>query len=702
MVIERKQSNFASVKTTIALVGNPNTGKSSLFTRITGVRTAVGNLAGITVEACLAKGVVEGAVEWTFMDLPGIYNLHAQTDDGRVTENALLNPNWENKPDVVWLIADRATLQGQLFLALQIRELEIPTLLLLNRMDFEPEDPLLCETLEAGLGLPVREIHALNDDPKKWAKDFEPLHHLPPSCSVLRDVPPSIKKSLAILNASMPYGTLGYLCHLARMNNAPNWLNTQEKAAWEEAREASTQSPAGLQLEEAGGRMKIVRDLLKQAGKPVKEREILQRNALKNQQKIDAVLTHPIWGNLISAALFFGMFQAIYSWATYPMDLIDGAFTSAISFLEKVMPSAWYTSLLLDGILSGIAGILVFVPQIAILFGFTAFLEHSGYMARLGYLSDRFFRRLGLTGRSSISLVGGLACAVPAIMAARTISDRRARLLTILVTPMMTCSARLPVYAFLIAFAVPDEKILGWFNLQGLFLYALYVIGALSALVLAFIIHRALPTPDSRTEAAEEWPPYRLPSLKPVLGQSMRQAGIFVKAAGSVILVISIILWSLGFMGPGTLEEREALDSSTRLEQSWLGSMGDFIEPAVRPLGYDGRMGIAIISSFAAREVFVGTMHTLYPTPEGSDGDGSIRALKERLANEVVPGTNRPLLNTASAASLIVFYMFAMQCVSTIVIVRRELNSWPWALAQALGYTFFAYIAALATYQILI
>lgn len=695
----RKRSNFVAVKTTIALVGNPNTGKSSLFSRITGVRTAVGNLAGVTVEACIAPGAVEGAKNWTFIDLPGIYNLHAQTDDGRVTENALLNPDWENKPDVVWLIADRATLQGQLFLALQIRELEIPTLLLLNRMDFEAEDPLLCEILEAGLGLPVREIHALNEDPRKWAKDFASLLHLPPSCSVLRDVPKSIKKSLDILNASMPNGTLGYLCHLARMNKAPDWLTPSEKTAWKEAREASTSSPAGLQLEEAGGRMKIVRNLLNQAGKPVKEREILQRKALKNQQKIDAVLTHPIWGNLISAALFFSMFQAIYSWATYPMDLIDGAFTSAISYLTEVLPASWYTSLLVDGVLSGLSGIFVFVPQIAILFGFTAFLEHSGYMARLGYLSDRFFRRLGLTGRSSVSLVGGLACAVPAIMAARTISDRRSRLLTILVTPMMTCSARLPVYAFLIAFAVPDEKIFGWFNLQGLFLYGLYVIGALSALALAFIIHRSLPNPDNRAEAAEEWPPYRFPSLKSVLGQSLRQAGIFIRAAGSVILVISIILWSLGFMGPGSLEERAALDPGIRLEQSWLGSMGDFIEPAVRPLGYDGKMGIAVLSSFAAREVFVGTMHTLYPTPEG--GDGSIRALKDRLANEVVPGTNRPLLNTASAASLIVFYMFAMQCVSTIVIVRRELNSWPWALAQAAGYTLFAYLAALAVFQIL-
>ena len=248
---------------------------------------------------------------------------------------------------------------------------------------------------------------------------------------------------------------------------------------------------------------------------------------------------------------------------------------------------------------------------------------------------------------------------------------------------------------------MPEQNVLGMFNLQGLFLFGLYVASSLSALILAFIIHKAMPNPEEKVEAAEEWPPYRMPSLKSVISQSLSQAGIFLKEAGSVILVVSLVLWTLAFIGPGTLKEREALDPGERLEQSWLGSIGEFVEPAFEPLGYDGKMGIAIISSFAAREVFVGTMQTLFPLSEEAESEeAGILALKDRLSSEIHPSTGKPLLNTASAASLIVFYMFAMQCMSTVVIVRKELESWKWALGQAIGYTVFAYLAALITYKI--
>ena len=421
--------------------------------------------------------------------------------------------------------------------------------------------------------------------------------------------------------------------------------------------------------------------------------------------RVDAILTHPVWGHAIVALVFFGIFQAVYAWAAWPMDAVDALFSQGMQWVGERLPDTWWRSLLVDGLFAGIAGIVVFVPQIMILFGLTAILESTGYMARVGFLGDRFLQRLGLTGRSLVPLVSGMACAVPAVLAARSIPGKRERLLTILIPPLMTCSARLPVYAFLIAFIVPDQTVAGLFNLQGLFLFGLYVMSTLAALGLAALLHRSLP---KRNEGGFtlEWPVYRWPVWTAVLREMISKGWTFVHSAGRVILVVSLVIWVLGRFGPtadmaaaraveGTPAEQEA----ALMEASWMGQIGSFIEPVVRPLGYDGRLGIAILTSFAAREVFVGTLSTLYPTP-GSDY-GSITALQARLATEVHPRTGKPLLNVASAASLIVFYLFAMQCMSTVAIVQRELKSWTWALGQAVGFSLFAYLAALVVYQML-
>jgi ferrous iron transport protein B len=398
------------------------------------------------------------------------------------------------------------------------------------------------------------------------------------------------------------------------------------------------------------------------------------------------------------------------------MDAVDRAFGWLYQAGDvAIAGEGWWKGLLLDGLLNGVAGIVVFVPQIMILFGLTSALEATGYMARVGFLGDRLLQRLGLGGRSVVPLVGGMACAVPAIMAARTIQGKRERLITILITPLMTCAARLPVYAFLIGFVVPNERVLGGlFNLQGLFLFGLYLFSSLSALGLAWVLHRGLPN-KTEGQFTIEWPAYRWPKPLEVGREMLSKGWDFVASAGQVILIISLVIWGLGQFGPAEemravhatyadvhTPEAEAERDAALMQASWLGHLGQWVEPAVRPLGYDGRMGIAILSSFAAREVFVGTMSALFPEGQNQTTDeGRIRQLQRRLSQEIHPATGKPLLNVASATSLILFYMYAMQCMSTIVIVRKELNSWPWALSQAIGFTLFAYGLALLVYQLL-
>ena len=676
----------------LALVGNPNTGKSTLFQRLTGKAVSVGNLAGVTVEKVAAPCRVAGAEDWVVWDLPGLYNLHAQSDDGRITEDALVNVHHAERPDFVVMVADAMTLQGQLFLVLQVRELGIPCMLLLNRM--HPSGPNLqdlVETaahLEANLDLPVRVIDALKDDPKAWVASWRSLVDQPKACAAIRPVPATLEHGVRALRKHLPQSTPGLLCHVLRMPEIPLWLPHEARMDLAECRKGMD-SPATLQLEEAGERMLQIRALLPAPADTAPP---------KTAEFLDNLLTHPWWGLVAFGAIFFVMFQAVYSWATVPMDLLDTWMAEGMDAVGQALPDTWWRSLLVDGILGGLSGILIFLPQIMILFGFTSLLEHSGAMARLGYVGERVLRRLGLGGRSTVSLVGGLACAVPAVMAARALPDRRQRLLTVLITPVMTCSARLPVYAFLIAFIVPSGTVWG-FNRQGLFLYGLYLASTLAALGMAWVLHRALPAPTERREVAEEWPAYRMPKPSLVVGNMVRQGAIFVRSAGQVILMLSVVLWGLGFGGSGTLAERQAMSESERLETSWLGALGQTIEPVVTPLGYDGRMGIAVLSSFAAREVFVGTLQTLYPTEDG--GTARVSELKTRLEREVHPRTGRPLLTTASAASLLVFYMFAMQCLSTVAIVRSELKSWPWALGQAVGLTLLAYVLAWATFAAL-
>lgn len=682
----------------LALVGNPNCGKTTLFNQLTGSKGKVGNMPGVTVDSSRAAVRFETGVE--LVDLPGTYSLHANAPDERVTQAVLLDPSHPDHPDAVACVVEAAALRSSLFLVSQILDWGFPTLLLVNETDATRYDQ---NALERGLGIPVIGLNAAQHNAQSM---WSAIKELDAKKAPAAFTQPLHEAATAALRQALPHLAPAQAAHLLRRGEVPSGWGQTAQEALDAARnllgDGKPPSPSALQLDEAGERMAAMRPIA-DAVLGTSDADPEDDRTVRMTTRVDAVLTHPVWGNLILMAVFFGLFQAVYAWSDAPMGWIDLAFSRMSEAVGADLPEAWWSSLLVDGLLAGVGGIVVFVPQIMILFGLTAALESTGYMARVGFLGDRFLQRIGLNGRSIVPLVGGLACAVPSVMAARSIPGRRERLLTILITPLMTCSARLPVYAFLIGFIVPDATVWGVFNQQGLFLFGLYVTSTVAALLLSFILHRTLPR---RTEGGFtlEWPVYRWPALRYVGTHMLTKAWTFVHSAGKVILVVSLALWGLARFGPSDDMEAArqtpvAQRESALLEASYIGHIGRWIEPAVAPLGYDGRMGIAILTSFAAREVFVGTLSTLYPNAEG--GEGNIAALQRAMTSEVNPRTGAPLFTAASAASLIVFYMFALQCMSTVAVVQRELNSWTWALGQAFSFSAIAYGLALLVFQLL-
>ena len=700
-----------------ALVGNPNCGKTSLFNRLTGSREKVANLPGVTVDPHTAplRSTGDGS-EIALVDLPGTYSLHPKAPDEAVTRDALFNAGHPEHPDGLILVLDAANLRRGLYLTLQLLDLAQPMVVVVNETA-----PAIWsrQALEEKLGCKVFPVNALNGKGTQALKTYleKGAVQAPAALSAPDMTGWRSRVDLEALSKQLPGISRGGVELLVTSDDLPPWMGPEARAELVNVRTSTGCGAAELQLGEAAHRSRQVRQIATSAlgQNPPASRGVSAR--------IDKVLTHRIFGPIILMAVFFLIFQAVYTWATWPMDLIDDGMGWLMAACRAALPSGWWTDLLVDGLLSGIGGVVIFVPQIALLFGAIAALEESGYMTRVAFMNDRWLRMLGLDGRSAIPLLGGFACAIPAILGARTIPGKRERLLTILITPWMTCSARLPVYLFLIGFVVPSEPWGPWgaFNLQGVFLFGIYASGLLAGLLLAWILHKGLPK-GAPTHFMQEWPPYRLPSFRRLAEQVWMQAKAFIAGAGKVIVVVSILLWVLSNTAPGgfdavddrhrerlaavavepndaaAMAQEERVWQAERMDASWSGRMGQWIEPAIAPLGYDGRMGVALIASFAAREVFVGTMATLYAAPDSDEGIGDLKA---RLASEVNPDTGRPVLGAATAMSLIVFYMLAMQCVSTIAIVRQELGSWKVAVLQALGMTVLAYLGAWMAYALL-
>ncbi|RED48827.1 ferrous iron transport protein B [Seonamhaeicola aphaedonensis] len=692
----------------VALIGNPNTGKTSVFNALTGLNQKVGNYPGITVEKKEGICKLPRGVKAHIIDLPGTYSLNASSLDENVVIELLLNKNDKDFPDIAVVVTDVENLKRNLLLFTQIKDLEIPTILVINMADRMSRkgislDIAYLEThLKTKIALTSTRKKEGIDNLKELISNYKEISTQP--CLDTTTIDLSYFDSL---KKAFPNQLLYKLWLVITQDVNFGKTDRKEINAVNDFKTKSKTDLKRLQQKETIKRYQFINNVLK------KGQTIDLSQAKDLRIKLDRIITHKVWGYLIFGIILLLIFQAIYDWSEVPMDFIDGIFASLSEWTKNILPKGAFTNLIAEGIIPGLGGIVIFIPQIAFLFLFISVLEESGYMSRVVFLMDRVMRRFGLSGKSIVPLISGTACAIPAVMATRNIENWKERLITILVTPFTTCSARLPVYLIIISLVIPKGRFLG-LSYQALTLMLLYLIGFATAVFSAYILNKILKI-KSRTFFVIEMPNYKLPLLKNVALTVVEKTKSFVFGAGKIILAISIILWFLASYGPGEnfnnaediIRTKFATDNlsdndlqqkiaSYKLENSFIGITGRAIEPVIRPLGYDWKIGIAIISSFAAREVFVGTLATIYSV--GNDDEATI---KNRMAAEVNPILGGPLFTFASGISLLLFYAFAMQCMSTLAIVKRETNSWKWPILQLTIMSTFAYIVALLAFQFL-
>ena len=697
----------------VALIGNPNTGKTSLFNEITGLNQKVGNYPGVTVDKKEGSSKLQGNLKAIITDLPGTYSINPTSLDETIVLKTLLNSKSDKTPDVIVVVADIENLKRNLLLFSQIKDLEIPTVLAINMADQMKRKGITVDIklLEKELGnevvlISVRKATAKGVEEVKKAivKTYNSAKAFP-LCNVNNKIDPAYFDRLKEIN---PKYSIYELWLMITQNSFPDKISKEEKQALLTFKNDS-KNLKKYQHKETIYRYQKINEILK------KTYLVDRSKASDLRAKLDKVFTHKIFGYVLFFTVLLVIFQSIFDWANLPMDLIDTAFANLSSYVNKNMPVGVLNNLISEGIIPGIGGIIIFIPQIAILFLFISLLEETGYMSRVVFLMDKIMRRFGMSGKSVIPLISGTACAIPAVMATRNISGWKERLITILVTPFTTCSARLPVYAIIIALIIPDKKIFGFLNLQGLTLLSLYILGFATAIIAAIILHKTLKV-KSTSFFVVEMPDYKLPSLKNVFFDVVEKTKVFIFGAGKIILSISVVLWFLASNGPQSYADVEKnitdktanqeiseaklnqMIASSKLENSYIGIMGKSIEPAIKPLGYDWKIGIALISSFAAREVFVGTLATIYSVE--SDGD-DITTIKQRMASEINPETGTKRFNFPVGMSLLVFYAFAMQCMATLAIVKRETKSWKWPLIQFFGMGVLAYLCSFIVFQIL-
>lgn len=669
----------------IALVGNPNSGKSTVFNQLTGMNQHVGNYPGVTVDKKEGICKLSDHRKLKVIDLPGTYSLYPRSKDEAVVKDLLENPQHPDFPELIVVIVDSSNLERNLLLFTQVYDLKIPVILALNMTDVAEKKGIRIKTDKLSELFGNTPVLSMNGRKGEGIEDLK---------NTLTNYEPPAKH---------------YLFIEKDLINAKELIG--ESTSHPTVPATSTADLTQRQTQETQQRFEKIRQLLKF----VIEKKESKATNLEFTQKVDKIVTHPILGYLLFVGVLCVIFQAVYVFAEIPMNLIDTGFLVLSQWVKGTLPPGVFTNLLAEGVVAGVGGVVIFIPQIVLLFSFIIVLEETGYMARIVFIMDRLMRPFGLSGKSVVPMISSVACAVPAVMAARTIDNWKDRIITILVTPLMSCSARLPVYTLLISLVIPDKTLWGIFKLKGLVLLGLYFLGLLMALVVALIL-RLIIKAQHRSFLVLELPSYKQPRWRNVLITLWEKTRLFVWEAGKVILAISIVLWVLATNGPGkrideavkaldkpltkdkkVLEAYEKQVNSAKLENSYIGIMGKTLEPIIKPLGYDWKIGIALITSFAAREVFVGSMATIYSVGEDFEKD---KSMIERLRTEKDPVTGLPVYSLAVGLSLMVFYAFAMQCMSTLAIVRRETKSWKWPFIQLVYMTSLAYVSALLVYQL--
>ncbi len=702
------------IKMNVALIGNPNSGKSTIFNDLTGLRQRTANFPGITVEKKSGHfNTTKASID--IIDLPGTYSLFPNSKDEKVVANILCNPQNESHPEFIIYVADVNQLERHLLLATQIIDLKIPMILVLNMYDiFEVNGSSIdISILEKKLNVPIVLADARNkigidkiikhiDDYATNPNTYKSQNQIYQFNKIETITSDLISKNLNVENK--------YRAKLIAHHHAwLDFLNVADVIQIKSFIGESQFEDIKFQINETMSRFAQIQNIMQGVIKSPKTES--QNLTLK----WDNILTNKFLGPLIFFGIMFLIFQSIFSWSELPMEWIENGFSFMGEFAKTHLPDAWYTHLLVDGLLAGLSGVLVFVPQIAFLFFFLTLLEESGYMSRVVFMFDNIMQKVGLNGRSMVALISSGACAIPAIMSTRTIGNWKERLITIMVAPLIPCSARIPVYTVLIALMVPDTSTFWIFNSKGLAFMLLYILGIVTSLIVAYIMKLIIKS-DERSYLMIELPQYKKPLWSNVFLELKEKLFAFIFGAGKIIVIISIILWVLASFGPGDNIENatqnatqqltqmqldahnsEAFIQSKKLEASYAGILGKFIEPAIAPLGFDWKIGIALITSFAAREVFVGTMATIYSI----GGDAEESSVRHRMAAEIRSGTNKPMYDFATSLSLIIFYAFAMQCMSTLAVTKKETNGWKWPIIQFLFMTGLAYFGSWIVYGVL-